>query len=356
MTIVASIVGARPNFVKIAPVVREAEKRRLDHRIINANQHADVEMNRSFFDSFELPRPDYSCTPSCGNQVERFAHLIAEIGKGLESIQPDIVLVYGDVATTAAGAIAARLKHLHLAHYGSGVRSGDRDMPEETNRRLVDSITDIHLAPHPSCVDNLERESVSANRIFEVGNLLADTLHTYETKFARSTDIAPPYALLTLHRPETVDDMERLRSVLGSVMSGCDGLNIVFPIHPRTRKKLNEAEIDASSMHTSGYVFESGPKDYFEMMGFLRKAEIVVTDSAGLREEALLMGRPCLTIREATEWPAGIEFNTNISCGYEVREIIASIRQLRSPELTPDPLPKMWDGQTAPRILDSILG
>lgn len=351
---IVSIVGARPNFIKLAPITREAQQRGLKHAIINTNQHADADMNHAFFEALGLPEPAYSCAVTGGAMPDRFAHMLRDITKGLQMLKPDWVLVYGDVLTTAAGALAARFYGAKLAHYGSGVRSGDMDMPEEANRRIVDAITDLHLANHESGVANLKREGVDAGKIVEVGNLLVDALKTFEPSFTDVAKPSAPYALVTLHRPETVDDSTRLRSAIGAIINACGGLDIVFPVHPRTRAQLDVAKIDLHSLPSVSGLHVSGPKSYFNLMGLLRGASLVITDSAGLREEAYVMKRPCVTIREGTEWPTTLEFHQNLVSGYDPGRIHDIISKLRYSEFPEDPLPPTWDGFAAHRILDAI--
>lgn len=351
---IVSIVGARPNFIKLAPVAREAQRRDLEHAIINTHQHADANMNHAFFEALGLPEPAYGCAVGAGAMPDRFAHMLREITMGLHMLKPDWVLVYGDVLTAAAGALAARFYGARLAHYGSGVRSGDRYMPEEANRRIVDAITELHLTSHESGTASLIREGVDPANVVEVGNLLVDALKTFESSFSDQAGPSSPYALVTLHRPETVDDPARLRSVVEAIIRACNGLDIVFPIHPRTRARLADAKIDIGSLPSSDRLHVSGPKSYFDLMGLLRGASLVVTDSAGLREEAYVMRRPCVTVREATEWPTTLEFYQNLVSGYNPSRIHDIITKLRFSELREDPLPLTWDGFAARRILDAI--
>ncbi|MCP2671655.1 UDP-N-acetylglucosamine 2-epimerase [Maricaulaceae bacterium EIL42A08] len=249
-----SIVGARPNFIKLAPIVREAAGRGLDHRIINSNQHSDEEMNRRFFQALSLPEPNFICKAFNGSPAARFGRMIETIGIGLNTIRPDMVLVYGDVATTAAGAIAARLINLPVAHYGAGVRSGDDNMLEEFNRKLVDSVSDLLLTPHESCASNLIAEGVSGRQIFNVGNLLVDAAELFDERFAADQSFGSPYVLVTLHRPETVDDPDRFITIFEAICEGCEGLDIVFPIHPRTERLINEHRLNLRQVHKSGQV------------------------------------------------------------------------------------------------------
>lgn len=356
---IVSIVGARPNFVKLAAVTRAVARSKLpiEHRIINTNQHTDKLLNADFFNELGIQQPEFTCRPAHGSSAERLSAMTLQIASALEKIEANWVLVYGDVLSTLSGALAAKLTGHQLAHYGSGVRSRDRFMPEELNRRIVDSITDLHLVTHESATQTLKREGVEDARIFEVGNLMVDSLLRTDIDGASQSYTLPssPYVILTLHRPETVDAPKRLYTILNAILDSCAGMQIVFPIHPRTRDRLALVGFDEVKLTAFPNLITRNPLPYLELMTLLRDANLVVTDSAGLREEAFALNIPCVTVRERTEWPDNLVLNRNRVAGYDPSIIKRLITEMRNTPADIDERPESWDGRAAERLLAVLL-
>ncbi|MBI1745186.1 MAG: UDP-N-acetylglucosamine 2-epimerase (non-hydrolyzing) [Acidobacteria bacterium] len=381
---IVSIVGARPNFMKIAPLMQQARKRRnLNMRLVHTGQHYDFQMSQLFFQELHIPKPDIDLgVGSASHAVQT-----AEIMKGLEPVlqkeRPDLVLVVGDVNSTLAGALTAAKLGIPVAHVEAGLRSFDRTMPEEINRVLTDSLADWLFTSEVGAAKNLLREGVARRKIFFVGNTMIDTLLRHRSKAGRSQVLvrlgliaengfhpprrpAPPakikstrpYALLTLHRPSNVDDPDVLGPILQALHQVSQDAPILFPIHPRTRRQI---EIFGYSHYFSTHdrIGEHGlwmvePLGYLDFACLMAKARLVLTDSGGIQEETTVLGVPCLTLRKNTERPITVTQGTNRVVGTDGNLIVKYSSAALQHGVRRRRLPKYWDGHAAERIIDVL--
>jgi len=351
------IVGARPNFMKAAPVLAEM-RRRPDSflpRLIHTGQHYDTAMSASFFEDLGLPQPDFNLNVGSGTHAEQTARIML----GYEPIalqdRPDWTIVVGDVNSTIACALVAAKLGINIAHIEAGLRSRDRTMPEEINRVLTDAISDLLLTTEPQAEQNLITEGIPATKIKFVGNVMIDSLFS-NLERARASDVlkrfglkSGQYAAVTLHRPSNVDSPERLAGIISALRVISGHLKVVFPVHPRTQAML-------SAIATDGLII-SDPLGYVDFLRLFSEARLVLTDSGGLQEETTALGIPCLTLRENTERPITVESGTNKVIGTDPERIIAeTLEVLRSgTESHKTKRPPLWDGQAAVRICDAII-
>lgn len=335
---IISVVGARPNFMKLAPIERElATRPNVEHVLVHTGQHYDAGMSDAFFQDLWIPRPLHNLGVGSGTHAQQTANVMLRLEPILAIAKPDVVLVYGDVnSTLAAGLVASKLG-LRVAHVEAGLRSGDWSMPEELNRVLTDRLSDLLFAPSPDAVDNLRAEGVPAERIHFVGNVMIDSL-CWALPQARNLNPAfrlglagRPYVVATLHRPSSVDHPETLRGLMDALAIVSRHLPVVFPVHPRTRERIERLGLPAH-----GDQLRLGdPVGYVEMLGLVAGARLVITDSGGLQEETTFLGIPCLTVRPNTERP--------ITCLQGTNQLVAPTRDallaavLRRLERPPDP-------------------
>lgn len=358
------VVGARPNFIKIAPLVDALRKHEaLQPYLLHTGQHYDERLSNVFFEELGIPRPDCSLGVGSGSHAEQTAQIMKQFDPVLQQEQPQCVLVVGDVNSTVACTLVASKFHLHqplpdgrtrpiLAHVEAGLRSFDDDMPEEINRRVTDTLSDLCFVTDPAGLTNLEREGVDKTRVHLVGNVMIDTLLAAREKASRSTvlstlSIKPKeYGLVTLHRPYNVDSAERLRELLGVLNEISTDMPLVFPAHLRTRPRIAECGVDLDDSRWR--VIE--PAGYLDFMRLLANAKLVLTDSGGVQEETTVLGVPCLTLRDNTERPITVDQGTNRLAGTNAASIraayaahVAAPKQGRIPDL--------WDGRAAERIV-----
>jgi len=318
---IVCVVGARPNFVKIAPLLKEMRKSgAIEARLVHTGQHYDAEMSASFFRDLEIPRPDFNLGVGSAGAVSQTKEIMNRLEPLLAEENPHLVVVVGDVNSTLAGALAATKVGIPVAHVEAGLRSFDRRMPEEINRILTDAVSDLLFASEPSGVENLRREGIPADRIFLVGNIMIDTLRASLAQACRSTVLRdlglaerpglPPrggYALLTLHRQGLVDDPDLFKSVWQALEAVAREVPIIFPVHPRTQRRLGRFGADFRPRRESGRdsagIRMVGPLGYLQFLHLERAASLVMTDSGGVQEETTALGVPCLTLRENTERP-----------------------------------------------------
>ncbi len=307
---VVQIVGARPQFVKLAPLSREIRKR-FSEIIIHSGQHYDIEMNEVFFRDMEIPAPDYNLDVGSGSQAEQTGLILAKLGDILEQERPDMVIVYGDTNTTLAGALAAVKLHLPTAHVEAGLRSFNRSMPEEINRIVSDHVCDMLFVPTPAAVENTRREGLG-DKCFMVGDIMVDSvrygLEKAKNKIRILSDMylePSGYALLTLHRPYNVDDPQNLQQIL----DGLDALGslIVFPVHPRTRNIINTHI--SKSYNNIRYI---QPQAYLDFICLMSHSSMILTDSGGIQKEAYILRKPCITLRYETEWVETVQSGWNL--------------------------------------------
>ncbi len=353
---ILSVVGARPNFMKMAPVVAEILRRGLPHLFVHTGHHYDGNMSRVFFDELGMTKPDVDLGIGSDTQARQTGRIMIAFEEVCRRERPHVILVGGDVNSTAAVAMVAAKEGVALGHVESGLRSFDRTMPEEINRIVTDHLSSYLFTTEASANENLAREGIPSEKIHLVGNCMVDTLMKH---VGAAVERAPwaalgleprGYALLTLHRPSNVDSADALRTVMESIRSVSNRIPILFPVHPRTRARLEDATIDPG---TSVRLCE--PLPYLAFLGLMAKARFVLTDSGGIQEETTALGVPCLTLRRNTERPVTVTHGTNrlATSPEEIRtgadEILAG--RWRSGERVP-----MWDGRASERIVDVLEG
>jgi UDP-N-acetylglucosamine 2-epimerase (non-hydrolysing) len=357
---IVNIVGTRPNLVKMSTLLA-AQRRRSDvfeSSLIHTGQHQDPAMSESLLAELELPRPDITLRNSHNSKATQMGKMIAELGQVLGELKPDLVVVVGDVNTTAAGALAAAMLGIPVAHVEAGLRSFDRGMPEELNRVIVDAVSDLMFASEPSAVENLVREGRPATAVHHVGNVMIDALVRFRPQAANRNPAAAlgvdgPYGVLTLHRPSNVDGHSTLTKILQCVGEASRRLPIVFPIHPRTRDRLEFFGLRVAMGEFPGLCV-TPPLGYLDMMALIERAQFVLTDSGGLQEETTFLGIPCLTLRENTERPVTVSEGTNRVIGTRPERIVAEVQRLIDGDTPPKRCPALWDGQTAARVVDIL--
>ena len=350
------IAGARPNFMKIAPIIealKAAEKRGgpLRYRLIHTGQHYDRAMSGSFFEELGIPDPDINLEVGSGTQAEQTAGIMVAYEKVLLKDKSDFCLVVGDVTSTMACSIAARKLGVPVAHVEGGIRSGDWTMPEEINRVVTDSITNWFFTTSDTANEHLRRAGITDDRIFFVGNTMIDTLLKQMPRLRPpacwdSLKLEPgKYFVITLHRPANVDGEQQLLRLLHAIADGTRGLPVIFPVHPRTAKNLRDAGKTIPSIH---YV---DPLGYLEFNYLVKHAKGVITDSGGITEETTVLGVPCLTLRDNTERPETITIGTNELIGTDPSKLPPALGRLMAGQWKKGSIPALWDGKAAERIV-----
>ncbi|MQC26265.1 MAG: UDP-N-acetylglucosamine 2-epimerase (non-hydrolyzing) [Chloroflexi bacterium] len=353
------VVGTRPNFVKASPLLRALEADgSFAARLVHTGQHFDTNMSKVFFEQLEMPEPDAYLDVGAGTPTEQIARIMLAMEAEFKAHPPDWVLVFGDVNSTLAAALVANKLGLRLAHVEAGLRSFDRNMPEEHNRVLTDRLSDLLFTPSPDGDENLKKEGTPVERIHRVGNIMVDSLlgflPTAETLDQPAFLGVEPrgYALVTLHRPSNVDAREDLDDVLGALMQIGEELPVIFPVHPRTRAKL-EAFGFLQPLEAAG-VQVIDPLGYLEFLNLMSHARVVLTDSGGIQEETTVLGVPCLTVRENTERPITISEGTNQLVGTSKQGILQGFEAAMQQAPGEGKAPALWDGQTAGRIVEVL--
>lgn len=352
------VVGARPNFMKIAPIMRafNAPGSGLSASLVHTGQHYDAAMKHAFFEQLHIPEPDVDLGVGSGSHAVQTAQIMLKFEPVLDERKPAAVLVVGDVNSTIACALVAVKKGIPVIHVEAGLRSGDRGMPEEINRILTDQLSDLLFTTEMSAADNLEREGISRDKVFFVGNVMIDTLRynlASATPSASTLAEAGPrfidgYGLLTLHRPSNVDDPTVLRRLLTELADISRETPLVFPVHPRTRARISDAGLE--TVIAGADILLLPPQGYLEMLGLMRDARVVLTDSGGIQEETTALGVPCITLRESTERPITVEQGTNTVVGTESAAIRKAYREVIQGGGKAGRQPEYWDGQAAQRI------
>jgi UDP-N-acetylglucosamine 2-epimerase (non-hydrolysing) len=353
------IVGARPNFMKAAPVIRAlAAHDVIRQSLVHTGQHYDAAMSAVFFQQLEMPAPDCNLGVGSGTHAQQTAAVMQAFEPVLLERKPDLVLVYGDVNSTVAAALVCAKLGVRVGHVEAGLRSRDRTMPEEVNRVLTDQLSDLLFTPSADADENLLREGIDLARIHLVGNVMIDTLirllprtENYLTAISRES----PHALVTLHRPSNVDDLPWLREVLSTLATLSEHLNVIFPVHPRTRRSL--ADLGFSADGTRMQFVE--PLPYLEFLALQRRAALVITDSGGIQEETTFLGVPCLTVRENTERPITLTQGTNQLVGRDLQKLRATAeailkRNSGAKETRENHNIPLWDGHAAERIAQIV--
>lgn len=354
------IAGARPNFMKIAPIISaiEAQKRLgkdIDFRLVHTGQHYDRNMSGSFFDELGIPEPHVNLEGGGGSQAEQTAQIMVAFEKELLANPADIVLVVGDVTSTLACSIVAKKLNTRVAHVEAGIRSFDLTMPEEINRMVTDAITDYFFTTSGTANENLRKSGVPDDRIFFTGNVMIDTLFKNEPRFIKPAAwdtfnlSEKNYLVLTMHRPANVDAEEKLKAMLHEITSNAHGLPVIFPVHPRTAAILKGIGVQADNLH----MIE--PLGYLEFNYLVKHAKAVITDSGGITEETTVMGVPCITLRDNTERPETITIGTNELIGTDPSAVAPAMKRLFDGNWKKGAIPELWDGQAAERIVAHLL-
>lgn len=357
MKTVYLVAGARPNFMKIAPIIRAIKTdARLAYKLIHTGQHYDRQMNDVFFEELGIPLPDANLECGGGTHAEQTAKIMVAFESYCVSARPDCVLVVGDVNSTLACAIVAKKLQIPVAHVEAGLRSGDMAMPEEINRLVTDSISDWYFVTEPAAVDHLRREGKRESSIHFVGHVMVDNL-LYQAKQLDSADAStfettsfkafhPNFGVVTLHRPSNVDDPQALERIGLALRRVGEWLPLAFPVHPRTRANLDVLGIDLGPN-----ILLLAPQGYMAFLHLWRDAKVVLTDSGGLQEETTALGVPCITIRENTERPITIEEGTNVLVGTDPDRIVSAADAVLSGQAKLGRRPALWDGRAAERIV-----
>ena len=354
------IAGARPNFMKIAPIIRAIrihnrnQSPTIKFRLVHTGQHYDNKLSKVFFEELELPEPDINLGAGSGTQAEQTARIMVEFEKELVQNPADIVVVVGDVTSTMACTIVAKKLNTRVAHVEGGIRSFDMTMPEEINRIVTDSLADYFFTTSTIANENLRHTGIDSSRIFFVGNTMIDSLHYSLDK------LTPPeiweslklqkrnYLVLTLHRPSNVDDPEKLETVLRVIEKGVDDNVVIFPVHPRTKKNFDQM--------AGGFkaVKAVDPLSYFQFVYLLQNAKAVITDSGGVQEETTVLGIPCVTLRQNTERPETITVGTNELIGDDYDKLLTALGNINAGKWKRGNIPELWDGHTAERIVSAL--
>lgn len=349
------IAGARPNFIKIAPIIKAIKsdgKGQISFRLVHTGQHYDDRLSKIFFEQLDIPDPDVNLGAGSGSQAEQTARIMTEFEKDLAAHPTDLVVVVGDVNSTMACTIVAKKLNTKVAHVEGGIRSFDLTMPEEINRIVTDSLADYFFTTSSTANENLRRQGIKDHQIFFVGNTMIDTL------LLRLPEVRPPavvaehklqpgkYLVLTLHRPSNVDDAAKFASLV-RVIDQC-GLPVVFPVHPRTLKSLSQLSPKAQ------HIITTDPMSYLEFVYLLKHAKGVVTDSGGVQEETTVLRIPCITLRRNTERPETISVGTNELIGDDPAALFESLKQLTTGQWKKGAIPELWDGRAAVRIIEGL--
>ena len=364
---ILSVVGARPNFMKIAPFIfainehniDKKQDKKIDHLLVHTGQHYDLQMSEAFFRDLNIPNPDFNLEVGSGSHAIQTAEIMIRFEKICLQEKPDWVIVVGDVNSTMACTIVASKLEIKIAHIESGLRSFDRSMPEEINRLVTDALADLLLTPSKDADKNLIREGVERKKIKFVGNIMIDTLLTNLGKarellsYKRFGVKPQKYIFVTLHRPSNVDNKKSLTAIMKHLTNLSKKIPVIFPMHPRTRKNLREFGLLDRIVKAKSLII-CDPIGYHETIGLVDRCAFVLTDSGGLQEETTVLGIPCLTLRPNTERPVTITQGTNQLTS--LAEIESDLTRLISGKYKKGHIPKLWDGHTAERIVEILVG
>lgn len=360
MNKITIIAGARPNFMKIAPIIHAILKAKgagkaIDYRLVHTGQHYDKNMSGSFFEELNIPAPHANLESGGGSQAEQTANIMVRFEKELQENPADVVLVVGDVTSTMACAIVAQKLQTKVAHVEAGIRSNDWTMPEEINRLLTDAITNYFFTTSEVANQNLLANGVKPVQIFFVGNTMIDTLLQQKENFKQPAIWEElhleekNYLVMTLHRPANVDEESKLKELLQEIIQHSQDFPLIFPVHPRTAKILKDLGISHPRLHLTE------PMSYLEFNYLVQSAKAVITDSGGITEETTVMGVPCITLRDNTERPETVSMGTNELIGTKPEAIAPTLSKLFANQWKKGSIPKLWDGKTAERIVDILL-
>ena len=362
------IAGARPNFMKISPIIRALNKKNgkaeggfLEWKLVHTGQHYDYEMSQAFFDDLDIPKPDFFLEGGSGSHAAQTAKIMVEFEKICLKESPDVIVVVGDVNSTLASSIVAKKMLVKVAHVEAGLRSFDPQMPEEINRMVTDSISDYFFVTEQSAVDNLLKEGKSPEDIYFVGHVMIDNL-LFQLKCLKENPLQQKafgsfnlkcclgkYIFMTLHRPSNVDKRETLAEIAEAISRIASDTPVVFPVHPRTKKNLERYEITFG-----GNVHLLPPLSFKESLFLWKDSMLVLTDSGGLQEETTALGIPCMTLRDNTERPVTVELGTNRLSGNRKENILKVFKEIMEKQWVNVPKPPKWDGRSAERIVDIL--
>jgi len=360
LTKIISVVGARPNFMKVAPIHKAFKKfeEQIVHLICHTGQHYDEKMSKIFFEDLELPQPDFYLGVGSGSHAEQTAKVMIEFEKILILEKPDMVLVVGDVNSTIACSLTAKKLHIKVVHVEAGLRSFDIEMPEEVNRILTDRISDYLFVTEKSGLENLKHEGVPDKKVFFVGNVMIDSLIYYLPKADKSEihyklGISKgEYVLITLHRPSNVDTKESLEKLVNFLNRLAKERKIVFPIHPRTKNNLSKFNLLET---LDNKIILTDPIGYIDFQALTKNAELVVTDSGGIQEETTYLGVQCITLRTSTERPSTVDVGTNQLIGLDLDKAEVACLNVLNGNLKEGNVPELWDGKAAERIVELLI-
>ncbi|MGE5683287.1 MAG: non-hydrolyzing UDP-N-acetylglucosamine 2-epimerase [Bacillota bacterium] len=356
---VISVVGARPNFMKVAPLDKafKSYSGEIRHLICHTGQHYDEKMSKVFFDELELPVPHFYLGVGSGSHAEQTARVMMEFEKVLTEERPDMIIVVGDVNSTIACSLTASKLGIKVSHVEAGLRSFDRGMPEEINRLLTDAISDYLFVTEKSGIENLENEGVSKDKVFFTGNVMIDSLAYYLPKADKSEILQcyglekEDYVLVTLHRPSNVDSKGYLKELIGLLNTISEKKKLIFPIHPRTRNNMKSFHLDGI---IGKNVILTDPIGYIDFLSLTKNAALIVTDSGGIQEESTYLGVQCITVRNNTERPSTVELGTNQLIGTDLKKVESAALEVLNGHKKQGSIPPLWDGHAAERIVKII--
>jgi UDP-N-acetylglucosamine 2-epimerase (non-hydrolysing) len=353
---VLSVVGTRPNFVKMAPVVKKILGGGIQHVLVHTGQHYDREMNQIFLNELELPKPDYFLNVGSGSHGYQIGNMLPNIEEVIVKERPDFVMVPGDTNTSLAGALASvKIRGVETCHVEAGLRSFDRTMPEEINRILIDHCSDALFCPTTTAVNNLKDEGISEDKIHHFGDTMVeacfDQLSLVKSKYSEECQLEEEYYLVTVHRAENTDNRGKLENIINALLTL--DKTLLFSIHPRTKKMLMEFGL-WDDLENSNNVRVMKPIGYLEFLFLLSNAKIMITDSGGVQKEAFLLGVPCVTLRDNTEWTETVDLNANILVGAEQKTIVDGVRRMHNAEIDKKINP-YGDGKASERIVDFLV-
>jgi UDP-N-acetylglucosamine 2-epimerase (non-hydrolysing) len=365
------VAGARPNFMKISPLIKSIMKfnkepanrnRTIDYIFVHTGQHYDYEMSQIFFKDLSIPEPDIHLNIGSGTHAEQTGKIMIAFEKVLLTDTPDIVVVSGDVNSTLAAALSAAKLHIPVAHVESGIRSFNHNMPEEINRLLTDHISDYLFTTSVYDDKNLKKEGISADKIFRVGNIMVDCLNDYRNLAQKSSILgelglnSKEYALLTLHRPDNVDDKDTLTGILETILEISSKIKIVFPVHPRTNNRLKEFKILNWLSKLERQLILTSPLSYLDLIKLELNSKFVITDSGGIQVETTALNIPCLTLLSSPVWLITHKQGTNVLTGINSKKIWTAVNRILSGKQKKTTRPELWDGKTADRIVQILSG
>lgn len=377
---IINVVGARPNFVKIAPIIKEMKQSpQISPILLHTGQHYDVSMSKDFLEDLSIPTPDINLEVGSGSHAQQTARIMMKFEEALINVKPDVVLVVGDVNSTLACTITAKKLGIKVAHVEAGLRSRDMSMPEEINRLVTDALADYLFTTSAVANANLRSEGISGERVYHVGNVMIDTLVDHLEEASRLNTYRSlglergSYVLLTMHRPSNVDDRKTLENLLDVISDISVKLPVIFPMHPRTRARIEEFGLvrfvneivpsdkvlgsqESTRVGGTKVIYTFPPLGYKELLNLNVYSRFVITDSGGLQEETTFCGIPCLTIRKNTERPETVTIGTNVVVGRVKGKIMKHANAILEGKFKKGSIPDLWDGRTAERIVDVLLG